>query len=103
MDYSRGIQRLDPANIIFIWCLDRRVDNLGFMKLQTLLGIALIVVGLGLLAYGGFTTTSREKILEVGALKVQADMKEQHDIPPAVSIGVVAVGLALLATGLKKR
>ena len=73
------------------------------MNRQTLLGIVLIVAGLALLAYGGFTTTRRENLLEVGALKVQADMKEQHDIPPAVSIGVVAVGLALLATGLKKR
>ena len=73
------------------------------MNRQTLIGIVLIVGGLALLAYGGFTTTRRENLLEVGALKVQADVKEQHRIPPAVSLVTVAAGLVLLATGLKKK
>lgn len=79
------------------------MDSYGLMNRQTLIGIVLIVGGLALLAYGSFTTTRRENLLEVGALKVQADVKEKHRIPPAVSLVTVAAGLVLLATGLKKK
>ena len=75
----------------------------GDMNRQTWIGILLIVGAVAMLAYGGFTTTSRENILEVGALKGQADVKEEHRIPPAVSLVALAAGLVLLATGLKKK
>lgn len=63
----------------------------------------MIVAGAGLLAYGGFTTTKRENILEAGPLKVQADVKENHSVPPVLSWALLGGGVAVLVLGLKSK
>ena len=63
----------------------------------------MIVAGAGLLAYGGFTTTKRESIIEAGPLKVQADVKERHPIPPVLSWALLGGGVAVLVLGVKKK
>lgn len=73
------------------------------MNLQSIVGIVMIVAGAGLLAYGGFTTTSRENIIDVGPLKVQADVKERHSVPPVLSWALLGGGVAVLVLGLKKK
>jgi len=73
------------------------------MKIQAIVGIVLIVAGAALLAYGGFTTTKRENVVDLGPLKVQADVKERHNVPPLVSWAVLGSGLVVLVCGLKKK
>ena len=63
----------------------------------------MIVAGAGLLAYGGFTTTKRESIIEAGPLKVQADVKERHTVPPVLAWGLLGGGVIVLVLGLKKK
>lgn len=63
----------------------------------------MIVAGGALLAYGGFTTTKRENIIEAGPLKVQADVQERHTVPPVLSWIVLGGGVLVLVTGLKKK
>ena len=63
----------------------------------------MIVAGAGLLAYGGFTTTKRENIIDVGPLKVQADVQERHSVPPVLSWALLGGGVVVLALGLKKK
>ena len=63
----------------------------------------MIVAGAGLLAYGGFTTTKRESIIDVGPIKVQADVKERHNIPPVISWALLGGGVVILVLGLKKK
>lgn len=63
----------------------------------------MIVAGAALLAYGGFTTTQRENIIDVGPLKVQADVKELHRVPPVLSWALLGGGVAVLVVGLKKK
>jgi hypothetical protein len=73
------------------------------MNGQSIVGVIMIVVGAGLLAYGGFTTTSRENIIDVGPLKVQAEVKERHSVPPALSWAVLGGGVVILVLGMKKK
>ncbi|MEO8616773.1 MAG: DUF3185 domain-containing protein [Luteolibacter sp.] len=73
------------------------------MSGQTIVGIIMIVAGGALLAYGGFTTTKRENIIEAGPLKVQADVQERHTVPPVLSWIVLGGGVLVLVTGLKKK
>lgn len=63
----------------------------------------MIIAGAGLLAYGGFTTTKRENIIDVGPLKVQADVKESHDVPPVLAWALLGGGVVVLTLGLKKK
>ena len=63
----------------------------------------MIVAGAALLAYGGFTTTKRENIIEAGPIKVQADVKEQHNVPPLLSWAVLGGGVVVLVLGMKRK
>ena len=63
----------------------------------------MIIAGAALLAYGGFTTTKRENLIEVGPLKVQADVRERHKVPPALSWALLGGGVIVLIVGMKKK
>jgi hypothetical protein len=72
------------------------------MNLQSIIGVVMIIAGGALLAYGGFTTTKRENIIDAGPLKVQADVTEHHPIPPVISWALLGGGVVVLILGLKK-
>jgi hypothetical protein len=76
---------------------------LAVMNIQSIVGIVMIVAGGALLAYGGFTTTSRENIIDAGPIKIQADVKERHRVPPVVSWALLGGGVVLLVLGVKKK
>lgn len=77
------------------------------MNLQSIIGIVMVVAGAALLAYGGFTTTKKENVIDLGALKVQAEVQaevqERHEIPPLLSWALLGGGLVVLVLGLKKK
>src|SRR5512132_1083103 len=53
----------------------------------TLVGIALILLGIVALAYQGITYTSREKVIDIGPLHATAETPEDH--PAFTSVGRV--------------
>ena len=59
------------------------------MKTTTLIGIVLIVLGIGALAYQGFSYKTREQILDIGP--VQATSETTRTIPISPIIGALAV------------
>ena len=65
------------------------------------LGIVLIVLGVLVLAYGGFTYTHEKKVIDLGP--IQASRKETNTVPLPPILGVVAIlgGGILLFTGKK--
>jgi hypothetical protein len=73
------------------------------MNAQSIVGIVMIIAGAALLAYGGFTTTKRENVVDFGPLKVQADVKERHNIPPVLSWALLGGGVLVLVLGIKKK
>ena len=44
-----------------------------------------------------------ENVVDFGPIKVQADVKERHSVPPLVSWAVLGSGLVVLVFGLKKK
>jgi len=67
------------------------------------LGIVLIVLGLGALAYQGVTYTSRETVVDIGPLHATAEREKTLPLPPVLGIVAVAGGVVLLVAGLRKR
>jgi hypothetical protein len=73
------------------------------MKTTTLVGIALIVLGLVALAYQGITYTTRETVLDVGPIHATAEREKTFPLPPVLGIAAVAGGVALMVAGVRKR
>ena len=73
------------------------------MSIQSIVGIVMIIGGAALLAYGGFTTTKRENIVDFGPIKVNADVKERHSVPPVLSWALLGGGVVVLLMGGKKK
>jgi uncharacterized membrane protein HdeD (DUF308 family) len=73
------------------------------MKMTAVLGIVLIVLGLGALAYQGITYTSRETVVDIGPIHATADRERTFPLPPVLGIVAVAGGVVLLIAGLRKR
>ena len=66
-------------------------------------GIVLIVVGLAALAYGGFSYTKREKVLDLGPLQASTETRKTVPVPPIFGGVAVAAGVALLIAGSRRR
>jgi uncharacterized membrane protein HdeD (DUF308 family) len=73
------------------------------MKPVAILGLVLIVLGIGALAYQGFTYTTREKVLDLGPLQATAERQRTVPLPPIVGIVAVVAGVALVIAGGRKR
>lgn len=72
------------------------------MKPVTLVGIALIILGVLALAYQGITYTTREKVIDLGPLKVTADREKSIPLPPIVGVMALAGGVVLVIVGARK-
>lgn len=72
------------------------------MKATTLIGIALIVLGVIALAYQGITYTTREKIIDIGPLKTSVDKENRIPLPPIVGVLALAGGVTLVIVGARK-
>ena len=65
------------------------------------LGIILIVLGLFGLAWGGFTYTTREKVVDIGPIHATRD--EQHHVPlPPIAGAVALIGGFVLLVARRK-
>lgn len=58
-------------------------------------GILLIIVGVIMLVWTGFSFTKKEKIVDAGPIEISADRKETVNWPPYLG-GVMIVGGILL-------
>jgi len=64
-----------------------------------MLAIALIVLGVVALVYGGITYNAGDKtVLEVGDMKVTATEKKTIPLPPVLGAIALVGGIALLVT-----
>jgi len=71
------------------------------MKPAGILGIILIVIGIVALAYGGFTYTKREKVVDLGPLQVSADREKTIPLPPILGALCLVGGIVLVVVGNK--
>ena len=72
------------------------------MKNLTIAGVILIILGVVLLVYQGFSYNREKTVIDVGPVHATATTKERFPIPPIVGWIVTAGGVALLVTGLTR-
>ncbi|MBA2271846.1 MAG: DUF3185 domain-containing protein [Verrucomicrobiota bacterium] len=72
------------------------------MKPAGIIGIILIVIGIIALAYGGFSYTQREKVIDAGPLQVSTDKEKRVSFPPLLGGLCLVGGIVLVVVGNKK-
>ena len=66
-------------------------------------GIVLIVLGVLVLTYHGIRYTDRDKLIEIGRLKVTASVKKTFPVPPVVGGIALAAGIGLVLVDRRKK
>lgn len=64
--------------------------------------IILIVLGALGLAYGGFSFTYPDKIVDVGPVELSVDKKKNIPLPPILGAVALAAGVGMLVVGRKR-
>ena len=65
-------------------------------------GIILIVLGLFGLAWGGFTYTTTEKVVDIGPIHATREKKHNVPLPPIAGAVALIGGVVLLVAGKKE-
>ncbi len=68
-----------------------------------LVGIVLIVLGVLALVYQGIQYTSKEKMLDIGSIKLSADTKKTIPLPPIVGGVALIAGITLIVLDRKNK
>lgn len=71
--------------------------------MMKIVGIALIVIGLIALAYGGISYTKREKVLDIGPIEATQETRKTIPLPPLLGGLALAGGVVLLIVGSKRK
>lgn len=66
------------------------------------LGIILIVLGLFGLAWGGFTYTTREKVVDIGPIHATREKTHNIPLPPIAGAAALIGGVVLLVAGKRQ-
>ena len=72
------------------------------MKPVTIVGVALIILGVLALAYQGITYTTREKVIDLGPLQASVDKEKSIPLPPIVGALALVGGVVLIIVGVRK-
>ena len=72
------------------------------MKPTILLAIILIALGIFAFGYEGLNYTTREKVVDIGPLKVTTEKTRTLPLPPLVGGIALVSGIVLLVVGSKK-
>jgi uncharacterized membrane protein len=72
------------------------------MKPAGIIGIILIAIGIIALAYGGFTYTKREKVIDAGPLQVSANKEKTVPFPPILGGICLVGGIVLVVVGSRQ-
>ena len=68
-----------------------------------LAAIALIVVGVIALAYGGISYTKEKKVLDIGPIEATTKEHKTIPLPPVLGVAAIAGGVALLLVSARRR
>ena len=69
--------------------------------MSKIIGMILIALGLVGLAWGGFTYTTREKVVDLGPIHASRDKTHTVPLPPIAGAASLIGGIVLLAAGRK--
>ena len=72
------------------------------MKASLILGVLLLVLGAAALAYQGISYTTKEKVVDLGPLKVEAEKEKTIPLPPVIGGVALAAGAVLLVMAARR-
>jgi uncharacterized membrane protein len=72
------------------------------VKPVTLVGVVLIILGVVALAYQGITYTTREKVVDLGPLKITKDKEKTVFLPPILGALALVGGVVLVVVGSRQ-
>lgn len=72
------------------------------VKPTVLFGIVLIILGIVVFAYQGFTYTTRENVVNLGPIQANVETQKTIALPPILGACVLAGGIVLVVAGTKK-
>jgi hypothetical protein len=65
-------------------------------------GVIILIVGLLMTVYTGFTYVTKEKVVELGELQITKDKEHAVNWQPYVGVGTMVIGAGLIIFGRKK-
>ena len=65
------------------------------------IGLVLLIVGIAMLIWSGFTYTKKEKVVDAGPLQISADRQHSVSWPPYAGGILVLGGIVLMVTAKK--
>ena len=66
------------------------------------LAAILIVVGVGIVIWGAFGFTTREKVVDIGPIHATAEREKTIPLPPIVGTAAILGGIVILVFGNRK-
>lgn len=72
------------------------------MKINTVIAVLLIAIGIVAFAYQGITYTTKEKVVDFGPIKITTEKTKTLPLPPIVGAIALVGGIVILITGKKK-
>ncbi len=69
--------------------------------MNRIIGIVLLVVGIAMLIWTGFTYTKKDKVIDAGPVQVSAERQHTVSWPPFAGALLVVGGIVLLVTAKK--
>ena len=67
------------------------------MRSATLIGLALVVLGIVALVYQGFTYTTHKRVLDVGPIQATKEGHKTIPLPPVLGVIALVGGIVLIA------
>lgn len=68
-------------------------------SMTNIVGIILLIAGIAILAYRGYSYKSEEKIAQIGSVQVTAETDKRIYISPVIGGVMVIAGIALVVAG----
>ena len=73
------------------------------MTMRRIVGLALVVIGIVALVWGGVFWTNTETVLDAGPLEVTAQEREGVALPPVLGVIALIGGIVLLVVPTRRR
>jgi hypothetical protein len=73
------------------------------MAVRRIVGLALVVIGVVALLWGGVFWTNRDTVLDAGPIKVTTDKREGVRVPPILGGAALLAGVLLVVLPDRKR
>jgi uncharacterized membrane protein YidH (DUF202 family) len=73
------------------------------MSVRRIVGLALIVIGIVTLAWGGVFWTDKDTLVDAGPIQIASEEREGFSLPPVVGIIALVGGIVMMVVPDRRR